>query len=177
MLVGASSRDIRLEDKINIEGDVLEEVSDIPSYYSGDIQNVSDNEFKLIYQNDLPSTSLNFIKKNRIYVDYNTTVNELRYAKGWTGRFFSGVIRFAIGLLKVFGDVKTSNTLVMGVLHQPMRGLSRMTGGALTYKQLDGLIKMFNGHFFKGLNHFFKMGKVSKNELKEIRSFGKETKK
>ena len=65
----------------------------------------------------------------------------------------------------------------MGVLHQPMRGLSRMTGGALTYKQLDGLIKMFNGHFFKGLNHFFKMGKVSKNELKEIRSFGKETKK
>ena len=177
LLVGASSRDIRLEDKINIEGDVLEEVSDIPSYYSGDIQNVSDNEFKLIYQNDLPSTSLNFIKKNRIYVDYNTTVNELRYAKGWTGRFFSGVIRFAIGLLKVFGDVKTSNTLVMGVLHQPMRGLSRMTGGALTYKQLDGLIKMFNGHFFKGLNHFFKMGKVSKNELKEIRSFGKETKK
>ena len=177
LLVGASSRDIRLEDKISIEGDVLEEVSDIPSYYSGDIQNVSDNEFKLIYQNDLPSTSLNFIKKNRIYVDYNTTVNELRYAKGWTGRFFSGVIRFAIGLLKVFGDVKTSNTLVMGVLHQPMRGLSRMTGGALTYKQLDGLIKMFNGHFFKGLNHFFKMGKVSKNELKEIRSFGKETKK
>ena len=177
LLVGASSRDIRLEDKINIEGDVLEEVSDIPSYYSGDIQNVSDNEFKLIYQKDLPSTSLNFIKKNRIYVDYNTTVNELRYAKGWTGRFFSGVIRFAIGLLKVFGDVKTSNTLVMGVLHQPMRGLSRMTGGALTYKQLDGLIKMFNGHFFKGLNHFFKMGKVSKNELKEIRSFGKETKK
>ncbi|MCI6330312.1 MAG: glycoside hydrolase family 3 C-terminal domain-containing protein [Erysipelotrichaceae bacterium] len=177
LLVGASSRDIRLEDKINIEGDVLEEVSDIPTYYSGDIQNVSDNEFKLIYQNDLPSTSLNFIKKNRIYVDYNTTVNELRYAKGWTGRFFSGVIRFAIGLLKVFGDVKTSNTLVMGVLHQPMRGLSRMTGGALTYKQLDGLIKMFNGHFFKGLNHFFKMGKVSKNELKEIRSFGKETKK
>ena len=177
LLVGASSRDIRLEDKINIEGDVLEEVSDIPSYYSGDIQNVSDNEFKLIYQNDLPSTSLNFIKKNRIYVDYNTTVNELRYAKGWTGRFFSGVIRFAIGLLKVFGDVKTSNTLVMGVLHQPMRGLSRMTGGALTYKQLDGLIKMFNGHFFKGLHHFFKMGKVSKNELKEIRSFGKETKK
>ena len=177
LLVGASSRDIRLQDKINIEGDVLEEVSDIPTYYSGDIQNVSDNEFKLIYQNDLPSTSLNFIKKNRIYVDYNTTVNELRYAKGWTGRFFSGVIRFAIGLLKVFGDVKTSNTLVMGVLHQPMRGLSRMTGGALTYKQLDGLIKMFNGHFFKGLNHFFKMGKVSKNELKEIRSFGKETKK
>lgn len=177
LLVGASSRDIRLEGKINIEGDVLEEVSDIPTYYSGDIQNVSDNEFKLIYQNDLPSTSLNFIKKNRIYVDYNTTVNELRYAKGWTGRFFSGVIRFAIGLLKVFGDVKTSNTLVMGVLHQPMRGLSRMTGGALTYKQLDGLIKMFNGHFFKGLHHFFKMGKVSKNELKEIRSFGKETKK
>lgn len=177
LLVGASSRDIRLKDKINIEGDVLEEVSDIPTYYSGDIQNVSDNEFKLIYQNDLPSTSLNFIKKNRIYVDYNTTVNELRYAKGWTGRFFSGVIRFAIGLLKVFGDVKTSNTLVMGVLHQPMRGLSRMTGGALTYKQLDGLIKMFNGHFFKGLHHFFKMGKVSKNELKEIRSFGKETKK
>ena len=50
----------------------------------------------------------------------------------------------------------------MGVLHQPMRGLSRMTGGAIHWEQLDGLILMFNGHFFKGLKLFIKEGRKIK---------------
>lgn len=58
--------------------------------------------------------------------------------------------------MRAFGDYKTSNTLIMGVLHAPMRSLAKMTGGAITLKQLDGLIMMFNGHFFKGLHQFNK---------------------
>ena len=55
----------------------------------------------------------------------------------------------------------------MGVVHQPMRGLSRMTGGAIHWKQLDGLIMMFNGHFFKGLHKFNKEGRIIKKEMKQ----------
>ena len=40
----------------------------------------------------------------------------------------------------------------MGMYHQPMRGLSRMTNGMMSWGQLDGLIIMFNGKFFKGLD-------------------------
>ena len=105
---------------------------------------------------------MNFIKKNRIIVDYNTTVLDLRYAKGWTGRLFSGAIRFAVKFLRFFGNKTLANTIIMGVFNNPMRGLSRMSGGMITYPQLDGLITMFNGKFFKGLRQFFKAKKKFK---------------
>ena len=59
-----------------------------------------------------------------------------------------------------------ANTIVMGVYHNPMRGLSRMSGGMISWKQLDGLITMFNGKFFKGLGMFFKAGKERKKAKK-----------
>ena len=72
------------------------------------------------------------------------------------------------------GNKSLSNTLVMGVVHQPMRGLSRMTGGAIRWSQLDGLIEVFNGHFFKGLHHFFKEGRRHKRIAKEKEKAAKE---
>jgi hypothetical protein len=42
-----------------------------------------------------------------------------------------------------------ANTLVMGVLHQPIRGLAKF--GGMSRKQMEGLIAMCNGKFFKGL--------------------------
>ena len=60
-----------------------------------------------------------------------------------------------------------ANTLVMGVVHQPMRGMSRFSQGGLRMSQLDGLIMVFNGHFFKGLHHFFKEGRKYKRLAKE----------
>lgn len=178
IMVASSSEDIRLSSEYEVNDEDLPDVdfipqSDIPNYFFGKIDDISNEEYEKILMKKIPPSTYPFIKKNRLLVHYNTTVNELKYAKGWSGRFFAGVIRFAIKLLKTFGDVKTSNTLVMGVLHQPMRGLSRMTGGAITFDQLDGLILMFNGHFFKGLHHFFKSGRKHKKEIKEQKKLAK----
>ncbi|MBO4682391.1 MAG: hypothetical protein J5618_00850, partial [Bacilli bacterium] len=87
--------------------------------------------------------------------------------------FFAWVIRIGIKLLKKL-DPKTANTLIMGVYHQPMRGLSRMTGGAVHWEQLDGLIMMFNGKFFKGLHTFRKEGKRLKKEAKQAEKAAKQ---
>ena len=57
--------------------------------------------------------------------------------------------------------------LVMSLFHLPMRAMSRMTGGGITYKELDGLITMFNGKFWKGLGQFFKAGKEKKKLKKQ----------
>jgi hypothetical protein len=139
---------------------------------NADILNVTDDEFKTLLGREIPSGELEFInkKKNRINVGYNTTVIELKYAKGWVGRLFSGAIRLVINLAKVFGNKAWANTLIMGVVHQPMRGLSRMTGGIIHWEQLNGLIDMFNGHFFRGLAKFFKEGKKIKQmeKLKKL---------
>jgi len=41
------------------------------------------------------------------------------------------------------------------VYHMPFRGIGRMTGGLVTMSMVDGLLMMVNGHFFKGLGHFW----------------------
>ena len=132
---------------------------------SGDVKEVSDEEFSKLLGREIPSGELKFIKKNRIIVDYNTTVIELKYAKGWAGRFFSFVLCSVIKLAGVFNKA-WANTLIMGVMHQPMRGLSRMTGGMIRWAQLEGLLDAFNGHFFRGISTFFKEGRKIKKAKK-----------
>lgn len=166
-----NSRDVRLFSTLHVAGTTEKlpyDIKNLPTYASGKLRNIPDDEFKLLLGHDIPSGEVAFInkKKTRIIVDYNTTVLELRYAKGWLGRLFSGAIRFLIWLLKAFGNKTLANTLIMGVRHQPMRGLSRFSGGAIRWKQLDGLIMAFNGKFFKGIHKFFKEGRLAKKQDK-----------
>ncbi|MDD4090586.1 MAG: hypothetical protein PHY22_02615, partial [Acholeplasmataceae bacterium] len=62
---------------------------------------------------------------------------------------------------------QTANTIIMGMLHQPVRGISRMSNGMISWHQLDGLILMFNGKFFKGLKKFLKEGKIKKRKARK----------
>ncbi len=166
--VGSSSKDISLMGRIHQKGttDVKPyEENMIPSYYKADVSDVNDSEFEYLLGREIPNGHLIFHKKRRIEVTYYTTVEQLRYSRGWFGRAFARFIRFTIWfLLKVSPD--TGNLLLMGIYHIPIRNLSRMTGGALHWGQLDGLILMFNGRFFKGLNKFNKEKKAIKKERK-----------
>lgn len=169
IFVGSSSKDLLLDGVITKEGTVSVgpyDVEKIRHYMKGEVREVPDAEFKEILGSDIPEKDLRFIKKHRIEVDYNTSVSDLRYAKGWTGRLTERVIRHLIGFLRWIGKRTTANTLVMGVYYNPVRAFSRMTGAAISMAQLDGLIMMFNGHFFKGLHHFFKMGRARKKAQK-----------
>ena len=56
------------------------------------LRNVSDKEFELLLGHPIPDGSLPFYKKNRMVVDYNTTMSELRYAKRWIGRLVGKAI-------------------------------------------------------------------------------------
>lgn len=175
--IGASVEDIRLQGQIKKAGTTNEfpyDLADLPAYAEWNLRNIPDEQFAFLLGHEIPSGAVPFYKKNRLVVDYNTTVEELRYSKRWAGRFFSWVIRFIVKASWKMGNKSLSNTLVMGVVHQPMRGLSRMTGGAIRWSQLDGLIEVFNGHFFKGLHHFFKEGRRHKRIAKEKEKAAKE---
>ena len=159
LYIGASSTDIRLESTIEQEGTGAEapyNKQELPNYAVGNLRNVPDAEFAALLGHDIPNGGLPFYKKKRLVVDYNTTMSELRYAKRWIGRFVGKAIPWFVRVLRKFGKRTLANTLVMGVVHQPMRGLSRFSGGGMRMSQLDGLIMMFNGHFFKGLHHMNK---------------------
>lgn len=169
--IGRSSEDIVLSQKKVIEGIVpsRDDSKIVPNYYQGKVRNVSDKEFEKLIGRKLPQSELNFIKKNRIMVDYNTTIDELKYAKGWTGRLVSNSINLTIKTLKFFGKRSKANTLQMGMLHQPIRGISRMSDGMICWGSLEGIIMMFNGHFHKGLHKFFRERRIDKKNTSKVR--------
>ena len=138
----------------------------IPLMMKGKVRQVPDEEFAELLGHDIPEKGVIFIKKKRINVDYNTSVCDLRYSRGWLGRAFSKIIGFAINFLWKIGKRETSITLVMGVYYIPVRALSRMSGGMLSMKQVDGLLTAFNGHFFKGIHQFLKAGREKKKKEK-----------
>lgn len=160
LYIGASSADIRLETSIEKQGttdDYPYKMSELPSYYSGKITDVKDEEFKRLLGREIPKSGYDFYKKNRMVIHENCTVADLRYSKRWVGRLFSGAIRFAIGFLRGIGKRTTANTLVMGVLHQPVRGLAKF--GGMSRRQMEALLMMFNGNLFKGIGKFFQKEK------------------
>ena len=175
--VGASIQDIRLTGTVEQAGTGAKapyDKKDLPNYDKGELRNIPDAEFEKLLGRPIPDGSLPFYKKNRLVVDYNTTMSELRYAKRWIGRLVGKAIPWFTRVLRKCGNRVLANTLIMGVVHQPMRGLSRFSGGGLRMSQLDGLIMMFNGHFWKGLHHYNKEGRKYKKIAKAEKKAQKE---
>lgn len=169
--VGASSEDIRLEGEIAKKGTTKEVPyvkADIEKYYTGEVNELTKEEFVKLYGEDFSDKDLDFYRKKRIHPTIYTTVHNLRYARGWTGRFFAWGLRRAIGMMKAFGKKDVANTIIMGIYYQPIRSFSRMMGGMLSDDQLKGMLLMFDGHFFKGLSTIRKLGKEKKARRKEM---------
>ena len=170
IMIGASVADIRLKATLAVNGttDVVPYSADeLPSYYSGAAENVGTEEFRTLLGADkfdeavdkgekppvntypLPDPGYRFYKRKRMVIDYNCTVADLRYSRRWFGRVFSGGVRFGRSFLWKIGNRTLSNTMEMGVVHQPIRGMAKFAG--MNRAQMDGLILMCNGHLFKGL--------------------------
>lgn len=165
--IGSSSRDIHLTGTITMDAPKVELPNlkaNFPKYQTYDIHHITKEEFEQLLGYPLPQSGFVFYKKNRMKVDYNTTVQQLRYAKGWFGRFFAWGIRFGYTFLRMIGQKKAANIMQMALYHNPMRNMSRLTGGALTWRQLNGMMLMFNGRFFKGLGTFITKEKKQKKK-------------
>ena len=67
-------------------------------------------------------------------------------------------------MFRTFGNREMVNTLIMGVLHQPMRGIAKF--GGFSRNQMEGMITVFNGKVFKGIGMFLKNDKKGKEEEK-----------
>jgi len=168
IMIGASSVDIRLTATVEQAAttDVLPyDIEKLPAYKTCNVKDVPDEQFKALLGHEIPQSGYNFYKKNRMVIDENCTVSDLRYSRRWVGRFFSWAIRFVIGFCRTFGMRTNANTLVMGVLHQPVRGIAKF--GGRSRRQMEALLMMFNGHLFKGVGKFFSKSPEEKERLKK----------
>ncbi|MGD6942772.1 glycoside hydrolase family 3 C-terminal domain-containing protein [Cytobacillus gottheilii] len=155
IMIGASSADIRLQDQIFIEGTNAPapyENSKLPSYFSGDANKVSTEEFEALLGRKVPPAKWDRSRP----LGYNDTIAQCQYAKGAIARLAYKSITFAHWFLKKIGKRSTANLIMMSVYHMPFRGVARMTGGIINMPMLDGILMMVNGQFFKGFSHLLR---------------------
>lgn len=165
VFVGASSEDIRLRGSTEVEGTDAEDPYaglELPSYRSGKAGDVGKEEFAALLRREIPPANYKFYKKRRMVIDENCTVEDLRYSRRWVGRLFSGAVRFAQSFLRRIGKRTLANTLEMGIVHQPVRGLAKF--GSMSRRQMEALLLMFNGHLWKGAYRFLSKEKKKGGE-------------
>ena len=158
ILVGASSRDIRLEANVYVESTVEATVPDYktlaPSYYGANIMNVPANEFEAVYGKELPPSVRD---KNAPFTLLNT-IEDAQDSK-WGGRIYRL-------LIKMLG----ADTLAGAVATQlPIKNFISMSFGLFSPEMAEGLIlilhedKMAQGLkiIFKGIPNLIKnLGKL-----------------
>ena len=162
--VGASVSDIRLTGEIHVSGtNAPIPYEALPSYESGKILSVSDEEFRKLLGHDIPNGSWSG------ELTRNDAICQLYYAK-------TGIARFAYKILthlKNKSEAKGKPDLnILFIYNMPFRALGKMSGGMVSEKMVDDILLLVNGHFWRGLGRliadFFRNQSAGKSFMKEL---------
>lgn len=154
ILIGASSRDIRLHGKISVNFDQSEKKvpdykSICPAYYDiAHIDDIPEEEFAKLYDGEIPVNEVN----KRGYFDYNTTIGEMKVCL--VGKI---IIKVAPSIIKSQvpnADITTMMILKQGMEEMPLRGLVGISSGLIHHTLVDGLLMWGNKKYFRA---FFKI--------------------
>lgn len=172
IMVGASSRDIKLETTITVKsGDTAAITPTDPQswYMNPSSEQISKEEF-------VAMSKLNIKEDYRIAKKGEFTADDSFEDMSHT----SGLARFALKIAKpairmsMKADKNDPNYLMIYEVMKtsPMRALAFSSQGMFNMKMVDGVITIMNGHFFKGVNMVLKNiggdeeDKAKKKELK-----------
>jgi beta-glucosidase len=161
ILVAASVSDVRLSTMIRICG-VDGEEKELPSYRSGNIQNVSDAEFEELLGHPVPDS--HFTPE----ITRNDAICQLYYAKSMAARLIYQVIAGLIHRSEKSGRQDLNLTFAFNM---PLRALSKY-GQFFSSDMVDDFVFLCNGHFFRGcgrlIRDFFKAQKTIRTFMKEL---------
>lgn len=142
ILIGASSRDIRLTTSFNVESTVEAEVPDFkvsaPVYYEADIMNVPDGQFAAVLGREIPMATRPVSEP----LDINCSLEDAVNSK-W-GKRINVLIDKVMGLNFNAGG-SSSGMMKAMVLQIPIRDFVAMSGGVFTEEMAKGLLMILNG--------------------------------
>ncbi len=144
--IGASSRDIRLAEIFEVEGDgqeiklsYLKEIAPVYFNLSNETLKVSDAEFEGVYGRELPPKELNPGEP----FTANSTLGEIKDTQ--TGQQVLAMIGQQVS--QMFGGDPTSDIAMMMqamMMEMPLRNLIMMSQGQMSWDQINGMIYMMN---------------------------------
>ena len=154
ILVGASSRDIRLTETVNVTSTVEAQIPDYrktaPAYYTADLSGMKGEQFEAVYGQKLPSPAFDKSKKIDIYC----CLNDARHTK-WGGR----ICKLIEGIMSKMGsDANGDGKMLAAMATQiPIRNFIAMSMGVFSPEMADGLLMILNDDrsSFAGFNKIF----------------------
>ena len=165
LMVASNVADVKLSATIRIIGtDAPVPELELPSYRSGNIKNVPDEEYTLLLGRDIPDSG--FGEELTAY----DTVRRFRNAKSPLARLMFRIVEGKIEKKRKKGDPASAE---LYMYNMPIRGFFQMTKGKITRKMVQDIIYLVNGHTFVGLVRFcvnFFIGR------KQAREFNKKIK-
>lgn len=159
ILVGASSRDIRLSESVMITS-TRQDVS-VPDYSEASPEYyqlvegqsvISDNSFRRLLARELPPSG--YGKKDKYTMNStledvsNTLIGNALYKK---------VLKDFLGDMGNLPDDDPTKLMNLAVVRDmPMRSMVNLGSGRFNIEMAEGLLMMINGKYIKGLNRFLK---------------------
>lgn len=142
ILVAASSRDIRLRGSVKIHPahpvEIRDRSAELPSYYSGNVQNVPDEEFEKLIGYEVPPKAL---PEGTVF-DANSTLADADGTR-WGGRI-NRVVSVVVQRIPLDGLVGDSEMAESIVKEMPVRKLMMMTSGIVNEEMCNDVLKILN---------------------------------
>ncbi len=148
ILIGASVADIKLSGTVTVQGTDAElpyDMSKLPSYASGKITNVSDQEFETLLGRPIPDGHWSGT------LQMNDAICQLYYAKSLKARLVYKILTSMLNKSIEKGEPDLNITFIYNM---PFRAIGKMAGGMCSQSMCEGILTIVNGHaiaFFKGL--------------------------
>lgn len=153
IMLGKNADEIIELAEVQIEGEVLAVESfvceQLAPYYSGSVLNVDDETFTLLLGRPLSESRWN----QKAPLGENDTLSQMFYAKSWLARRIYGVLtRIKDKSIKK----GKPNLNILFNYNMTFRTMAKMTGGVMNREMVQGVLKIVNGHFFRGINQLIK---------------------
>lgn len=160
--VGASVSDIRLNTTVRLIGTgASAPAADLPSYQSGQIANVPDEEFSALLGRPIPEA------KWSGEIGLNDPICRFKDSK-------TAAARWLFRFLKKKTEKQTDkpDMTYHFIINMPIRAMAQMTGGTLSRSMTEDVVYWANGHFWRGLGRlikgFFRARKAARAYEKEL---------
>ncbi len=158
ILIGASSRDIRLAQTISVKENRQADVPDtrqiFPAYHTlkDEILDIPEAQFETLLGRPLPSGAA-------VPAPPYTETHMLKETAGhWFGKLVIAYAKKQVHAMMKEDDAELGNQGMheAQVLEFPLRALGQLNGDLLPKYFVKGFIEILNGHFFKGIRWILK---------------------
>ena len=145
IMVGASLTDIRLEGSIEkaASTDKLPyQEGGLEPYFSGKVTDISDECFEKLLGHPIPDSSWSG------ELDENDAICQMYYAKSALARL---LFKFLEGKKKEAERKGKPDLNILFIYNMPFRAIAKMSAGNVSMEMARAMLKVVNGHFFKGI--------------------------